>query len=112
MLKNSSILKVASFFYELLKIVNIFALFALFCTKYYVYSVKEKINNIEKHIIIAKEEQNNLFLEIDYLTNPIRLKNIYDILNKSNKLNMQYTKIGQEINMQEFRKFLKEKGSK
>ena len=112
MLKKDGILKIILLFPEILKIVNIFALFALFCTKYYVYSVKENINNIEKQIIISKKEQNNLFLEIDYLTNPTRLKNIYNILNRNNILNMQYTTIGQEITMNEFKEFLQKKGNK
>lgn len=112
MLKKDGILKIILLFPEILKIVNIFALFALFCTKYYVYSVKENINNIEKQIIISKKEQNNLFLEIDYLTNPTRLKNIYNILNRNNILNMQYTTIGQEITMNKFKEFLQKKGNK
>ena len=109
MLVKNKIINIVNIVPELLKTINIFALFVLFCTKYYVYNIKENINSIEKHIVNAKNKQDNLSLEIDYLTNPARLKNIYNILEKNYKLNMQHATIGQEANLQEFKELLKEK---
>ena len=109
MLKEDKIQNFSTLLLELLKIINICALIGLFCTKYYVYKTKENINSIEKQVISLQNEQNNLLLELNYLTNPARLKNIYNLLEQDNKLHMQQTLIGQEITIEEFKDLLQEK---
>lgn len=64
---------------------NIFLLFVFVYTKYFMYKKKINIRYIDKKIVKTINEDRNYQIELTYLTNPERLKKIYEFL-KINKI--------------------------